>query len=329
MYYGKCQCGHDGSGHRVHTPGGTAHSYITCAQCDCRLFNPKNQPSDAEKYAKIFRAAADGLSPESCWGIPPGYAEQVIAFRSMDGIARMFEKIVEVENEPDKDLKLEPMEAKELPAELTGDRSVGYELVADMVRVHQKLNGHPPRAITVSCDVMSDIQSESRVGERTAPVAGYITVFVCDIPVTEDARMPRGQVYCWLEKAPSLDGEAFTAGGSHRSGAPVIPIVLSTQTNRKMKLEPMDDRLVIRQVTVKGEEKVGSIIMPEMAREKPSEGVIVAVGPGAWDNGKRVPVGLSVGDTVLYGRYSGTEVSVDGETLLIVRQGDIFARRNR
>ncbi|MEZ5945725.1 MAG: co-chaperone GroES [Hyphomonas sp.] len=91
-----------------------------------------------------------------------------------------------------------------------------------------------------------------------------------------------------------------------------------------MKLRPLHDRVVVRRV--KEEEKTkGGIIIPDAAKEKPQEGEIVAVGKGAMgDDGKVVPLDVKKGDRVLFGKWSGTEVKIDGEDLLIMKESDIM-----
>ena len=91
-----------------------------------------------------------------------------------------------------------------------------------------------------------------------------------------------------------------------------------------MKLRPLHDRVVVRRV--KEEEKTkGGIIIPDTAKEKPQEGEIVAVGAGAiGDDNERVPLDVKVKDRVLFGKWSGTEVTVDGEELLIMKESDIM-----
>jgi chaperonin GroES len=91
-----------------------------------------------------------------------------------------------------------------------------------------------------------------------------------------------------------------------------------------MKFRPLGDRVVVRRV--KEEQKTaGGIIIPETAQEKPQEGEIIAVGPGALDdNGKRVLPEVKPGDFVLFGKWSGTEVKIDGEDLLIMKESDIM-----
>jgi chaperonin GroES len=91
-----------------------------------------------------------------------------------------------------------------------------------------------------------------------------------------------------------------------------------------MRFRPLGDRVVVRRV--KEEQKTaGGIIIPDTAQEKPQEGEIIAVGPGALDkDGKRVAPEVKAGDTVLFGKWSGTEVKLDGEDLLIMKESDIM-----
>ena len=92
-----------------------------------------------------------------------------------------------------------------------------------------------------------------------------------------------------------------------------------------MKLKPLSDRIVIK--ASEAEEKTASgIILPDTAKEKPQEGEVVAVGPGKVnDSGAIIKMSLNKGDKVLYGKYSGTEVNVEGQELLIMRESDILA----
>ena len=91
-----------------------------------------------------------------------------------------------------------------------------------------------------------------------------------------------------------------------------------------MQFRPLHDRVVVRRVDAEEKTK-GGIIIPDTAKEKPQEGEVVAVGPGARDEaGKLVPVDLKAGDRVLFGKWSGTEVKIDGEELLIMKESDIM-----
>jgi len=92
-----------------------------------------------------------------------------------------------------------------------------------------------------------------------------------------------------------------------------------------MNLKPLADRVIVK--ALEAEEKTaGGIIIPDNAKEKPQKGEIVAVGPGKIaDNGQKIDMALKKGDTVLYGKYSGTEVTVDGNDYLILRESDVLA----
>ncbi|NJC95237.1 MAG: co-chaperone GroES [Anaerolineales bacterium] len=93
----------------------------------------------------------------------------------------------------------------------------------------------------------------------------------------------------------------------------------------KLKLKPLGGRVIVEPIEQE-EMTAGGIILPETAKEKPQEGKILAAGPGDRDDeGKRVPMDVKVGDRVLYAKYSGTEVKVDGKKLLILRESDILA----
>ena len=91
-----------------------------------------------------------------------------------------------------------------------------------------------------------------------------------------------------------------------------------------MKFRPLHDRVVVRRV--ESEEKTaGGIIIPDTAKEKPQEGEIIAVGPGGRDeSGKLIPIDLKAGDRVLFGKWSGTDVKIDGEELLIMKESDVM-----
>ena len=92
-----------------------------------------------------------------------------------------------------------------------------------------------------------------------------------------------------------------------------------------MKIKPLADRVLIKPSEEKERTK-GGIVLPDTAKEKPQEGEVIAVGEGKrTDDGKLIPLTVKVGDRVLYGKYSGTEITVDGEEYLIVREDDILA----
>ena len=92
----------------------------------------------------------------------------------------------------------------------------------------------------------------------------------------------------------------------------------------KTKLRPLHDRVLVKRIDAE-EKTAGGIIIPDTAREKPQQGQIIAAGPGGRDEaGKLIPIDLKVGDKVLFGKWSGTEVKLDGEDLLIMKESDIM-----
>ena len=92
----------------------------------------------------------------------------------------------------------------------------------------------------------------------------------------------------------------------------------------KTKFRPLHDRVVVKRIDAENKTK-GGIIIPDTVKEKPSEGEVVAVGPGGRDeSGKLIPIDLKAGDSVLFGKWSGTEVRLDGEELLIMKESDIM-----
>jgi len=91
-----------------------------------------------------------------------------------------------------------------------------------------------------------------------------------------------------------------------------------------MKFRPLHDRVVVRRIEAE-EKSAGGIIIPDTAKEKPSQGEVIAVGPGGRDEaGKLIPIDLQEGDRVLFGKWSGTEVKIDSEELLIMKESDIM-----
>jgi chaperonin GroES len=91
-----------------------------------------------------------------------------------------------------------------------------------------------------------------------------------------------------------------------------------------MTFRPLHDRILVRRIEAT-EKTAGGIIIPDTAKEKPQEGEIIAVGPGARDEtGKLIPLDVKVGDRILFGKWSGTEVKIDGEDLLIMKESDVM-----
>ena len=91
-----------------------------------------------------------------------------------------------------------------------------------------------------------------------------------------------------------------------------------------MKFRPLHDRVVVERIEAE-EKSVGGIIIPDTAKEKPQQGEVIAVGPGGRDEaGKLIPIDVQVGDRVLFGKWSGTEVKIDGDEYLIMKESDIM-----
>ncbi len=99
---------------------------------------------------------------------------------------------------------------------------------------------------------------------------------------------------------------------------------MATKSASGVKVSPLADRVVIKPME-EAEQMRGGLYIPDTAKEKPQQGEIIAVGPGRFEKDKRVPMEVKVGDKVLYGKYSGTEVTVDGEQVLILRESDVLA----
>jgi len=99
---------------------------------------------------------------------------------------------------------------------------------------------------------------------------------------------------------------------------------MATKSATSINVGPLADRVVVR--SLEGNEQTrGGLFIPDTAKEKPQQGEIVAVGPGRFEKDKRVPMDVKVGDKVLYGKYSGTEVTIDNEQFLILRESDVLA----
>ena len=106
--------------------------------------------------------------------------------------------------------------------------------------------------------------------------------------------------------------------------ARINTLILWVEIMAKMKFRPLHDRVVVRRVDSE-EKTAGGIILPDTAQEKPSEGEIIAIGSGARDEaGKLVPLDVKKGDIVLFGKWSGTEIKINGEDLLIMKESDIM-----
>ena len=92
-----------------------------------------------------------------------------------------------------------------------------------------------------------------------------------------------------------------------------------------MSVRPLHDRIIVQRIE-EGEQKIGGIIIPDTAKEKPQQGKVKAVGAGkVKDDGKRIPLDVKEGDTILFGKYSGQEIKIDGEEFLIMREDEVLA----
>jgi chaperonin GroES len=99
---------------------------------------------------------------------------------------------------------------------------------------------------------------------------------------------------------------------------------MATKSEAALKVSPLADRVVVKALE-ETESMRGGLYIPDTAKEKPQQGEIVAVGPGRYEKDKRVPMEVKVGDKVLYGKYSGTEVTIEGDQYLILRESDVLA----
>src|SRR5205809_7749868 len=99
----------------------------------------------------------------------------------------------------------------------------------------------------------------------------------------------------------------------------------ATATATKVGIRPLHDRVIVERID-EGEQKIGGIIIPDSAKEKPQQGKVIAAGNGkSKDDGKRVPLDVKAGDLILFGKYSGQEIKVDGEDYLIMREDEVLA----
>ncbi len=95
-------------------------------------------------------------------------------------------------------------------------------------------------------------------------------------------------------------------------------------TATKVALRPLHDRILVERIE-EGEQKIGGIIIPDTAKEKPQQGKVIAVGAGKADkDGKRIPLDVKAGDTILFGKYSGQEIKIEGEEYLIMREDEVL-----
>src|ERR671922_2063793 len=98
----------------------------------------------------------------------------------------------------------------------------------------------------------------------------------------------------------------------------------ATATQTKVRIRPLHDRVIVQRLE-EGEQKVGGIIIPDTAKEKPQQGRVISVGLGKREKNERVPLDVKEGDTILFGKYSGQEIKLDGNEYLIMREDEVLA----
>ena len=103
---------------------------------------------------------------------------------------------------------------------------------------------------------------------------------------------------------------------------------MKTATETKLAIKPLEDRIVVKPLEAE-QTTASGLVIPDTAKEKPQEGVVIAVGPGRFEDGNRVPLDVKVGDTVIYSKYGGTEVKLGGDDYLILSARDVLAIVNK
>ena len=101
----------------------------------------------------------------------------------------------------------------------------------------------------------------------------------------------------------------------------------ATKAKPTLKIQPLEDRVVVLPAD-EAESMRGGLYIPDTAKEKPTQGEVIAVGPGRFEKGARVPVDVKVGDLVIYGKYSGTNYTLDGQEYVIIKASDVLAKLN-
>ena len=128
----------------------------------------------------------------------------------------------------------------------------------------------------------------------------------------------------WSDALAAPCCRRYVISGWHSLIASANPEIITKAKEEAMKFRPLHDRVVVKRIDAEAKTK-GGIIIPDTAKEKPSQGEITAIGPGGRDeSGMLIPIDLEVGDRVLFGKWSGTEVTIDGQELLIMKESDIM-----
>jgi chaperonin GroES len=111
----------------------------------------------------------------------------------------------------------------------------------------------------------------------------------------------------------------------HHFQAVEVAMSAVAKAKAKIKIQPLEDRVVIMPAD-ESESMRGGLYIPDTAKEKPTQGEVIAVGPGRFEKGERIKMDLSVGDTVIYGKYSGTPFTVEGDEVIIIKASDVLAK---
>ena len=104
---------------------------------------------------------------------------------------------------------------------------------------------------------------------------------------------------------------------------------MATATKTRLKIFPLADRVAIRPMEETEQQMKGGLYIPDTAKEKPIQGEVIAVGPGRMEKGERVPMELKVGDRVVYGKYIGSQVELDEEEIILIKESDVLAKLSR
>jgi chaperonin GroES len=160
------------------------------------------------------------------------------------------------------------------------------------------------------------------VGWKNVTILSYPIAALSSIPRLDTTGVtPYLRASRWHSRLTSANTDRSTPTINDLAGLHPVP---QEEDMAKIKFRPLHDRVVVKRIEAQEKSK-GGIIIPDTAKEKPQEGEIIAVGPGGRDEaGKLIPIDVKTGDRVLFGKWSGTEVKIDGEDLLIMKESDIM-----
>jgi chaperonin GroES len=188
-------------------------------------------------------------------------------------------------------------------------------------------DAHNPSSVAHPVSDFSQTIADSDVSSATIRLTPqHVISRGCPVGLVRNAEL-RAHLFVegWHSLVSSANGGYLSALRPEPKARAARPAGIAGRSGAKlMKFRPLHDRVVVRRI--EGEDKTkGGIIIPDTAKEKPQEGEVIAVGPGARDeSGKLVPLDVKAGDRVLFGKWSGTEVKIDGEDLLIIKESDVM-----